>query len=557
MAKNRISNHIIPSLLLLDGVLCVFLAIFAFTLGLDPDPDWGKMRFVLFFMGFALCCTSVFLFSRNSGFANAEKIKRIFLFTHICFFIFFIYAWFITFGTFTQWRASTHYYSLLADAFGKGQLHVDVDPGQALLNTEDPYSSEGRPGFGEDVWDLSLYKGKLYLYWGPIPALLLTPVQLLLGTSIRDMYLVYFFLCGLLIFNSLIILKIWDLFFFDMPVRYVILSIFLIGLILPILWALNIPDVYEAAIGAGQFFLIGGIYFIILALEKDFHKGYLFMGGFFWACSVGSRAINVFLIAFLTGLTLFWIWKIQNNARNWHEIIQLARTLITPLIFGGLVIAWYNWARFDSPIEFGLRYQITIYNLNRDSSIVFHPDYLPFNIYAYVFQPFEFISKFPFLQPVNLSRHLNSLNVIQPKLYASGRVVGFLFYAPCLLMAFVPFLSRRRDTSLLDEKKLQIFIVYLLGGSFLISFITLLFYFYGQMRFLGDFISQLTLLAIIGYWSLLRSSSTSKVFIYLVSILILITIIASFLLSFSSETSRMEKFNPALMERINLIIPGR
>jgi len=557
MAKNRISNHIIPSLLLLDGVLCVFLAIFAFTLGLDPDPDWGKMRFVLFFMGFALCCTSVFLFSRNSGFANAEKIKRIFLFTHICFFIFFIYAWFITFGTFTQWRASTHYYSLLADAFGKGQLHVDVDPGQALLNTEDPYSSEDRPGFGEDVWDLSLYKGKLYLYWGPIPALLLTPVQLLLGTSIRDMYLVYFFLCGLLIFNSLIILKIWDLFFFDMPVRYVILSIFLIGLILPILWALNIPDVYEAAIGAGQFFLIGGIYFIILALEKDFHKGYLFMGGLFWACSVGSRAINVFPIAFLTGLTLFWIWKIQNNARNWHEIIQLAGTLITPLIFGGLVIAWYNWARFDSPIEFGLRYQITIYNLNRDSSIVFHPDYLPFNIYAYVFQPFEFISKFPFLQPVNLSRHLNSLNVIQPKLYASGRVVGFLFYAPCLLMAFVPFLSRRRDTSLLDEKKLQIFVVYLLGGSFLISFITLLFYFYGQMRFLGDFISQLTMLAIIGYWSLLRSSRTSKIFIYLVSILILITIIASFLLSFSSETSRMEKFNPALMERINLIIPGR
>ncbi|GAB1469894.1 hypothetical protein MASR2M66_07710 [Chloroflexota bacterium] len=434
---------------------------------------------------------------------------------------------------------------------------MDVDPGQALLNTEDPYSSEDRPGFGEDVWDLSLYKGKLYLYWGPIPALLLTPVQLLLGTSIRDMYLVYFFLCGLLIFNSLIILKIWDLFFFDMPVRYVILSIFLIGLILPILWALNIPDVYEAAIGTGQFFLIGGIYFIILALEKDFHKGYLFMGGLFWACSVGSRAINVFPIAFLTGLTLFWIWKIQNNARNWHEIIQLAGTLITPLIFGGLVIAWYNWARFDSPIEFGLRYQITIYNLNRDSSIVFHPDYLPFNIYAYVFQPFEFISKFPFLQPVNLSRHLNSLNVIQPKLYASGRVVGFLFYAPCLLMAFVPFLSRRRDTSLLDEKKLQIFIVYLLGGSFLISFITLLFYFYGQMRFLGDFISQLTMLAIIGYWSLLRSSRTSKIFIYLVSILILITIIASFLLSFSSETSRMEKFNPALMERINLIIPGR
>jgi len=314
--------------------------------------------------------------------------------------------------------------------------------------------------------------------------------------------------------------------------------------------------VYEAAIGAGQFFLIGGIYFIILALEKNNQKRYLFLGGFLWACSVGSRVINTFPVVFLTALTLFWVWKIQNGERNWYEIIRSAGALLIPLVFGAFIIGWYNWARFDSPFEFGLRYQITIYNLNKVMPLVFQPDYLPFNIYAYIIQPFEITSKFPFILPVNFSRLLNNLQIVQPKLYASGRVTGFIFYAPILLMAFIPFLSiSRKNISSPDKKLLQKFVVYLLGGSFLISFATLLFYFYGQMRFLVDFISQFTLLAIMGYWSVLRSSTTSKILIYGVNTLILVTLIASFLLSFSSESSRIEKFNPALMERINIISP--
>ncbi|NJN80221.1 MAG: hypothetical protein HC797_07000 [Anaerolineales bacterium] len=104
-------------------------------------------------------------------------------------------------------------------------------------------------------------------------------------------------------------MKLWKLFFEDIPIQNIITSIFLVGLILPILWSLNQPDVYEAAIGAGQFFLIGGIYFIILAFEKEIQKKYLFLMGFCLACSVGSRAINVFPIIFITALTLFWIWK--------------------------------------------------------------------------------------------------------------------------------------------------------------------------------------------------------------------------------------------------------
>jgi hypothetical protein len=542
MQRDSIPNHYIPILIFADGLVSVCFAIFAHTLGMDPTPDWGRSRLFLFLLGMALIITALVLFKQRTSFTSAETTKTVVLFAHLWAFIFIIYTWYITFGTFTEWRASTHYYSLLADAFGKGQLHVDVEPGAALLAAADPYNSEGRPAFDDDVWDLSLYKGKLYLYWGPVPAVLMTPVQLVLKTRLADMYPVFFFLCGLLIFNSLIIVKIWRKFFTDIPAWNIIISIFVVGLVLPIPWSLSIPDVYEAAIGAGQFFLIGGIYFIILAFENEVKKRYLFLAGLFWACSVGSRAINVIPILFLIALTAFWFWKDQ--PKNW---MTFAAALLTPLAAGALLLGAYNWARFDSPLEFGLRYQITIYNLNRDMPLAFQADNIPYNIGAYVLQPFEFITGFPFIRPVGYSAMLQSRGITEPKLYAAGNVTGILAFAPFLVLAILPFLKKRASSPF----SAQPLTIYLLGGSFLISFTSLLLYYYGQMRFLVDVISQITLLAIFGYWLILRRSHYKKTMLHFSNFLILVTLIASLLLAVTSESGRMPKLNPALMDKIN------
>ena len=548
MQRAHISDHIIPALLLLDGGASVSFALFAHALGLDPTPDMGISRIAMFYLGVLVIFIAVFLFKVTPARLTGEKVKTAFLVGHVWAVIFIIYIWYITFGTFTEWRASTRYYSLLADAFNKGQLHVDVEPGAALLAADDPYNSEGRPTFDDDVWDLSLYNGKLYLYWGPVPALLIAPVQLITHQPIADLFLVFFFLSGLLIFNSLLILKLWRLFFTDIPVRNIVASLFVVGLILPILWSLSIPDVYEAAIGAGQFFLMGGIYFVILTFEKTLTppspaRGYLFLAGFFWACSVGSRAINVLPIFFLVALSLFWVWK--NHPKDW---IQPGISLLTPLVIGGLLIGWYNWARFDSPLEFGLRYQITIYNLNRDLSLTFLPEYIPYNIAAYVLQPFEFISRFPFIQPVKFSALLQTLGIPSPHLYAAGNVTGMLFFAPFLFFAFALFRNKQRPKNPNDSNLFN-FILYLLSGSFLISFPSLLLYYYGQVRFLVDVISQITLLAVIGYWGVIRKSA--RPFLHFANLLIAITLTASLLLAFTSETGRMERLNPALMEKMN------
>ncbi len=566
MPKKTISDFLIPTLLVVDGLICVLMAVFAYEIGVDPNITWGRTRYFLILVGTLLVFYSMFLtyFKRKYRFLElairSENGKTVFLVGHLWILIFVIYAWFITFGNFTTWNHSTQYYTQLADAFGKGHLYVDRSPGQAMLEAQDPYSPITRPSFSDEIWDLSLYKEKLYLYWGPVPAILITPIQLLVDKKIADIFIVYFFSAGLLIFNSLIIFKLRRIFFPNITIWNAIVCIPLIGLILPILWSVNIPDVYEAAIGAGQFFLIGGVYFILSAFENDpsIHKWKLFWAGFFWACSVGSRAINTFSVIFFAAFVVFWIVRNLPRPINWIKIPQLIAPLFIPLMIGAVAIGWYNWARFDSPLEFGLRYQITIFNLNKQMGLVFQPDYFLPNLYGYVFQPFEFIARFPFIQPINGSGILNRLNITPPYLYAAGRVTGLLFCAPFLLLSLVHLFSGHKST-LPDRTKSHSFPIYLLLGSFLIGFLTILFYFFGQMRFLVDIISQITLLAVMGYWKLiLRSqrsnSKAAKYFVGLSNLLIVLSICISFLLAFSSETNRMEKLNPRLIEKINNVL---
>ena len=565
------SNFLIPNILFIDGVAFILAAIFAQNIGLDPDVTWGRGRLVVLSFGAIAIFISLLLFTfkkrKNYFFESiikSEKYKMLFALMHLWAIIFIIYAGFITFGNFTTWTHTTHYYTQLADAFSEGNLFVDRKPDKALLEAVDPNNATNRPHFDDEIWDMSLYKGRLYLYWGPVPALLIMPIQLVFDIKITDNYLVFFFLSGLLIFNSLIIVWLRKNIFPEIPAKYLFICILLIGLILPISWSANIPNVYEAAIGAGQFFLIGGIYFSLSIFEEQssFDKTKLFLAGLFWACCVASRAINVASVIFLTLMILFWIVRKLPRPIKWMECFRAVIPLFVPLIAGALIIGWYNWARFDSPLEFGLRYQITIYNLNKQANLVFEPAYFFPNLYAYVFHPFEIISKFPFIQPTIASVALQNFNIAVPGFYYAGRVVGFLLSAPFLFLALVHLSSiykAFRGKDFLAFQEPYSFILLLLCGSFFISFTIILFYFYGQMRFLVDIISQITLLAILGYWQVVSiklrlNSFQSKLFLFLANLFLIATICAGMLLAFSSETSRFETLNPQFFKTINQML---
>jgi hypothetical protein len=69
----------------------------------------------------------------------------------------------------SPWRESLFaYYNYLADALLHGQLSLTTMPIRRL--------------------DLSLYEGRYYLYWGPLPALLLLPFIALFGVHFSDIF---------------------------------------------------------------------------------------------------------------------------------------------------------------------------------------------------------------------------------------------------------------------------------------------------------------------------------------------------------------------------------
>lgn len=205
----------IPVLFLIHGFVYVCMAVFAHEIGLDPNAAWGRSRFFLFLLGTILILVSalsIYFRKRKDNFfisaIESGTAKLLFSLGHIWLIVFLIYIWFITYGNWNTWNRSSNYYDQLANSFHNGKINIDIEPGKAFLAVSDPYNPAVRPTFNSDIWDMSLYGGKFYLYWGPLPALLITPIKFFSDKQITDSYLVFFFFAGLLIFNSLIILKL-------------------------------------------------------------------------------------------------------------------------------------------------------------------------------------------------------------------------------------------------------------------------------------------------------------------------------------------------------------
>src|SRR5688500_11031105 len=100
------------------------------------------------------------------------------------------YVFFASVGTweFPRVASTETHYANLSEGFRRGQLSMAIKPEPALVQLEDPYDVNARTrenaGF---VWDASFYKGKYYLYFSPLPALLFhLPFRLVGGGYPRD-----------------------------------------------------------------------------------------------------------------------------------------------------------------------------------------------------------------------------------------------------------------------------------------------------------------------------------------------------------------------------------
>jgi len=523
----------------IGGIVLLASAVFAEQLGIDNDPGWGNGRRMLCGAGIALLLAALLSFKVGRGprkptgilvdrSGRLDESTRIKLFSGLAgLIVLAVYAWF--FWPFLT-RPTTNYYSQLALAFQSGQLHLLEVPPPSLLALSDPYDYESRRAIEADFpWDVSLYGDKFYLYWGPVPAILLT----LFGSGqlprIGDQYVFFVFICGFVIYSLLFIQAFWDGFDRRMPAWMICISLLAIGLSGPAIWMLTRARIYEAAVIGGQFFFIGGCYWAYRALCDSPPGPWKFaLAGLHWGLAAGTRITVLPAVLFLLVLTLFFVrQKTRDAASRSLPAAALAAGLPVAVVLGSLGL--YNWLRFGSIFESGFHYQLASVNY-REFVALFSIDYIENNLFNYFLHPVDIQAKFPYLRAVE-------------NVFSNARLAGLLYTTPSFLFVGIPLVtllySRVRPgaaAAVCRERKPPVrWLLVGLAGSTLASLVLILAYYYPAARFAGDFMPAALLLAVLGlgwgYDLLGRRQVLSRIYLLLAAGLVVCSAVVSMLVA--------------------------
>ena len=367
-----------------------------------------------------------------------------------------------------NWHGQTsEYYALLTDAFLAGQTSLLVQPSAEMLALPDPYDPVANARLR--LHDASLYHGKYYLYFGPTPAIVLfLPYKLLTGSHLPTRIAVAWFCnCGFACSCGLFFLlakrEKWDC-----PRWLGSAAVLSLGTAPGVAFLLTRPSFYEVAIGAGYCFVMAGFLLTAYSLGQDSPRTASLVGaGLCFGLAAGCRP-NFALLAIL--MVVVVAWRIRS-----HKTQALA--FVGPVVLCGVLLAAYNYARFQNPFEFGIRYTLLANRADLDEHFSHSLGNLLPSIYVLLFSP----ARRP---PVDSTMGL---------LWGSPiALLGLL--TPCILRY-----ARVRDHVKLGATRFTIYCVYASALSILIL-MALLGFVLG--RYTADFAPEFVLVS----WCLLAAS---------------------------------------------------
>lgn len=291
-------------------------------------------------------------------------------------------------------------YVQLLDAFNKGQLYIDypVDPRLEQLNNMFDYSERMAKGvYG--LYDKVYYNGHYYLYFGVAPLVIYYPIywitgkvpSLPLSTGIATLFCIFTMFAAFKVIVD----------FFKPRAN---LLIFLAAEL--------------ACIGAGLvYYHHGYLYFydlpylfafafsslFIVSVFKQFIEGsktkrrlYLLLGGICVVMVALSRPPFIFMLLCIAIPVFYVLLKRRLREGQLSNLLLDSLFIIIPVILGAIFAMWYNYARFDSPISFGILNMVGIYDLHYNVFSISFREICSF-IFIYLFEPFNLTKDFPFI----------------------------------------------------------------------------------------------------------------------------------------------------------------
>jgi len=567
--------------LFVSGTALLVCALLAQQLGIDHDAGWGTGRILLAVSGVGCLLLGLAVLRRAGLCAWAERVEQGYralrparseraaedvkmavrrarvLLVVLAVLGGLVYAWYITAGTWTRWQRSTVYFDLMAEGFLHGQTALLVQPSPELLALQNPYDYQQRKNIDAYLWDASFYKGRYHLYWGPVPGVLLALFKLVHPATVADLYLVYVFVLGSYIFSLLLLYTFWRRWFTDLPPGVLLPGALVAAVGMPVLWLVERPAVYEVAVAGAQCFLLAGVFWLVTALEPERpRRGRLVLAGASLGLVLGTRASLTPAVAVLALLAALWLLRRQRRP----GILPLPGQLLDVLALGGPLalcaagVACYNYVRFDSIFEFGLRYQLTGLAFRRFDQI-FSWKYIIPNLYSYLFRPLTVEDGFPFFFAIHISEEMWPFFIRLPEFYYyPEQVAGLLLAQPYVWFALPALVAAVRSwrKPAGQEDALLRWLLLCLAATVLVAFGFLLVFVSVTMRYQFDFTPLLVVLASLGYWlgrrALRRHPLALDLYRLALLACVLVALVTGLAIGVSGSDKRFETLNPALLD---------
>lgn len=291
-------------------------------------------------------------------------------------------------------------------AFENKQVSLLTEPSEELLSIENPYDRALRESTGFEVeWDHVLYKGKYYSYYGIAPVILLfLPYHLITGYFFPTDIAVMIFAVTGIIFLAMTYNAIVKKWFSRIPSGCYISGLLIIMTVCGIWFSTARPLFYEISISSGFAFVTLGAYFLISSDIISTGKTSLLkvtLASLFLAIAVLCRptlavysicACVYYAIGFKkSGEITDADGAVQTDRKRRIKYLLCA---LMPFVVLGSVQMCYNYARFESPFDFGIQYSLTINDfINAECHLI----YVLIGIFAYLFQPPAIKAGYPYV----------------------------------------------------------------------------------------------------------------------------------------------------------------
>ena len=314
-----------------------------------------------------------------------------------------------------------------------------------------------------DFYDLSVYNGKVYIYWGLTPLLLFyLPFNLITNLYLSDNSVVFILLSLLFLLSLLILKKFFNTLFPEKDYKEKILfylSTLITGFGNYSVFIAIRPSICEVAVACAAVLLLLAVYlFIKYITEQKYKNIIIFFTGLLLSLSVGCRP---HYILFIPLFYIFIIYIQYTKGDKIKDIFKTSLVFLLPYIIYGTVLALYNYCRFDSVFEFGWKYQ-----LNHMLQYYYTPTLKDF-VTGFKHHLFQF----PLISKENYT--VFSLVKVTGHRIGNELITGLIYFYPLsvfLILSPVLFFIR------CNKKVLISLLISLLISIFLINFVTACFF---------------------------------------------------------------------------------